>query len=477
MPLRILTPWVDGGWLPRRRRRAEPVTAPFNGRTLAYLVAGDDADLDRAVDGARKAAETLAALPRHRRAEILETASFLLREERAALGRLIARDAGKPLALALAEVDRAVLVFHQASEEARRFGVSAIPADADPRGAGMTARVVRFPIGVIAAIAPFNFPLNLVAHKVAPAIAAGNAVVLKPPPQAPLAAFRLAELLSRAGLPPGGLQVLHLPIPVAERLARDDAFAMLSFTGSAGVGWHLKSVAGRKRILLELGGNAAVLVHSDATDLDALAARLAWGAFAYAGQICIKVQRLYIHRPLYRRLVRKVVDATRRLRRGDPAQEDTVIGPMIDDANLARVGAWVNEAVAGGAVPLLAGRRRGAVLGPTILAGTRPDMKVWREEVFGPVLTVAPYRTWAEGIRLVNASRYGLQAGIFTRDAQRIEQAFRGLAVGGVVVNDIPTLRLDHLPYGGVKASGFGREGVAEAMLAMTEPRLLLMRQ
>jgi glyceraldehyde-3-phosphate dehydrogenase (NADP+) len=477
MPLRILTPWVDGAWLPRRRRPAEPVTAPFNGRALAHLVAGDDADLDRAIVGARRAAETLAALPRHGRAEILETASLLLREERIALARLIARDAGKPLALAAAEVDRAVLVFRQAAEEARRFGVSALAADADPRGAGMTARVERFPIGVIAAIAPFNFPLNLVAHKVAPAIAAGNSVVLKAPPQAPLAAFRLAELISRAGLPPGGLQVLHLPIAVAERLARDEAFAMLSFTGSAGVGWHLKSVAGRKRVLLELGGNAAVLVHSDATDLDALAARLAWGAFAYAGQVCIKVQRLYIHAPLYRRLVRRIVDATRALRRGDPARASTVIGPMIDEASLVRVAAWVREAVAGGALPLLAGRRRGAVLGPTILARVRPTMKVWQEEVFGPVLTVAPYRTWTEGIRLANMSRYGLQAGIFTHDARRIEQAYRGLAVGGVVVNDIPTLRLDHLPYGGAKDSGFGREGVVEAMTAMSEPRLLLMRQ
>jgi len=476
MALRIFTPWVDGAWLPRRRRPTEPVTAPFNGRTLAYVVAGDDADLDRAIAGARRASAALAALPRYRRAEILETVSFLLREERAGLARLIARDAGKPLALATAEVDRAVLVFHQASEEARRFGVSALAADADPRGEGMTARIERVPIGVIAAIAPFNFPLNLVAHKVAPAIAAGNAVVLKPPPQAPLAAFRLAELLSQAGLPPGALQVLHLPIAVAERLARDEAFAMLSFTGSAGVGWHLKSVAGRKRVLLELGGNAAVLVHSDATDLDRLAARLAWGAFAYAGQVCIKVQRLYVHAPLYRRLVRKVVEATRRLPRGDPARSATVIGPMIDEASLRRVGAWVGEAIADGAVPLLAGRRRGAVLGPTILARTRNSMKVWKEEVFGPVLIVAPYRTWADGIRLANASRYGLQAGIFTHDARRIEQAFRGLAVGGVVVNDIPTLRLDHLPYGGTKDSGFGREGVAEAMMEMTEPRVLLMR-
>jgi len=476
MSRHILTPWVDGNWLPRRRRPAEPVTAPFTGRPLAHLVAGDDADLDRAIAGARTAARALAALPRYRRAEILETTSFLLREDRTTLARLIARDAGKPLTLAAAEVDRAVLVFRQASEEARRFGVCALAADADPRGDGMTARVERFPLGVIAAIAPFNFPLNLVAHKVAPAIAAGNSVVLKPPPQAPLASFRLAELLSRAGLPPGGFQVLHLPIPVAERLARDDAFAMLSFTGSAGVGWHLKSVAGRKRVLLELGGNAAVLVHSDAADLDALAARLAWGAFAYAGQICIKVQRLYVHAPVYRRLVRKVVNATRVLRRGDPARADTIIGPMIDETSLARVGAWVRDAIAGGATPLLTGRRRGAVLGPTILAGVTPSMKVWREEVFGPVLTVAPYRTWAEGIRLANTSRYGLQAGIFTHDARRIEQAFRGLAVGGVVVNDLPTLRLDHLPYGGTKDSGFGREGVVEAMTAMSEPKLLLMR-
>lgn len=476
MSLSVLTPWVDGAWLPRRRRACEPVTAPFNGRTLAYMVAGDDADLDRAIAGARRGAEALAALPRHRRAEILETVSFLLREERVPLARLIARDAGKPLSLTAAEVDRAVLVFRQASEEARRFGVTALAADADPRGAGMTARMERVPVGVIAAIAPFNFPLNLVAHKVAPAIAAGNAVVLKPPPQAPLAAFRLAELLTRAGLPPGGLQVLHLPIAVAERLARDDAFAMLSFTGSAAVGWHLKSVAGRKRVLLELGGNAAVLVHSDASDLDALAARLAWGAFAYAGQICIKVQRLYIHEPVYRRLVGRVVDATRALRRGDPARVDTVIGPMIDEASLRRVQAWVTDAIADGAVPLVTGRRRGMVLGPTILTRTRPEMKVWQEEVFGPVLTVAPYRTWAEGIRLANASRYGLQAGIFTHDARRIEQAFRQLAVGGVVVNDIPTLRLDHLPYGGVKSSGFGREGVVEAMMAMTEPKLLLAR-
>ena len=415
-------------------------------------------------------------MSRHRRGAILEETARLLGEERTALARLISRDAGKPLTLAAAEVDRAILVFRQAAEGARRFGVSALPADADPRGEGMTATIERFPLGVISAISPFNFPLNLVAHKVAPAIAAGNSVVLKPPPQAPLAAFRLAELMTRAGLPAGALQVLHMPVPLAERLATDPAFAMLSFTGSAKVGWHLKASAGRKQVILELGGNAAVLVHSDAGDLDAIAARIAWGAFAYAGQVCIKVQRLYVHAPLYRRLLRKVVEATRRLPRGNPVRPETVIGPLIDAGAVSRVQAWVNEAVAGGARAALRGTRRGMVLGPTILTRVSREMKVSCEEVFGPVLVVAPYRTWREGIRLANDSPYGLQAGVFTHDARRIREAFRQIEVGGVIVNDIPTLRLDHLPYGGVKSSGLGQEGVEEAMREMSEPRLLLQR-
>jgi glyceraldehyde-3-phosphate dehydrogenase (NADP+) len=476
MPVRVVTPYVNGGWLPRRGRPAEPVTAPYGGRVLARLVAGDAADLAAALAGARRAQRELARLPRHARSALLETTSRLLQGERNALARLIARDAGKPVTLAAAEIDRAVTTFRLAAEEARRFGVAAFPADGDPRGEAMRALVERVPLGVIAAIAPFNFPLNLVAHKVAPALATGNAVVLKPPPQAPLAAFRLAELLTDAGLPPGGLQVLHLPIPLAERLATDPAFAMLSFTGSARVGWHLKAIAGRKRVLLELGGNAAVLVHSDVEALPALANRIAWGAFAYAGQVCIKVQRLFVHAPLFRRFSRLLVEAARRLPAGDPRQRETVLGPLIDAASLTRVQAWIAEAIAAGAKILLRGRRRGPLLGPTILTEVTPEMKVWSEEVFGPVLTIMPYRTWSEAIRLANDSQYGLQAGIFTHDARRIDAAFRGLEVGGVVVNDIPTLRLDHLPYGGVKGSGFGREGVRSAMEAMTEERLLLQR-
>ncbi len=476
MRVRVLTSYVNGGWVPRRQRPAESVTAPFTGRRIARLVPGNARELTMAIVGARRAQRSLSRLPRHARGAILEATAHLLASERKTLARLIARDAGKPVSLALGEVDRAITVFRLAAEEARRFGVSAFPADADPRGDGMHAVVERFPIGVIAAIAPFNFPLNLVAHKVAPAIAAGNAVVLKPPPQAPLAAFRLAELLTAAGLPPGGLQVLHLPIPLAERLATDPGFAMLSFTGSARVGWHLQAAAERKRVVLELGGNAAVLVHSDAGELSALAARIAWGAFAFGGQICIKVQRLYVHAPLFRRFSRLVVEATRRLPAGDPLRPETVIGPLIDAAAVTRVQRWIAEAEAGGAKVLLRGRRRGAVLGPSILTRVTRGMKVWSEEVFGPVLTIMPYRSWNEAIRFANDSVYGLQAGVFTHDARRIDAAFRGLEVGGVVVNDIPALRLDHLPYGGVKASGFGREGVRSAMEAMTEPRLLLVR-
>ncbi|MGH7561246.1 MAG: aldehyde dehydrogenase family protein, partial [Gemmatimonadales bacterium] len=429
-----------------------------------------------ALRGARRAGRELAALPRHTRAGILDRVSRAIADERAALARLIAEDAGKPVTFALAEVDRAVTTFRIAAEEARRFGVAAYPADTEPRGVGYTAVAERFPVGVIAAISPFNFPLNLVAHKVAPALATGNAVVLKPPPQAPLAAFRLAELVTAAGAPAGALQVLHLPIPLAERLATDPAVALLSFTGSARVGWHLKEVAARKRVVLELGGNAAAIVHRDAGDLSALAERIAWGAFGYAGQVCIKVQRLLVDAAVARRFTRLVVDAARRLPAGDPRDARTVVGPMIDAAAVERVRAWIAEAATAGARVLLRGSLRRRLLRPTILDRVPADTRVWREEVFGPVLTVTPYRDWDEAVELANDGPYGLQAGVFTHDTRRVRDAFQRLEVGGVVVNDLPTLRLDHLPYGGVKASGFGREGVRSAMAEMTEERVLLMK-
>jgi glyceraldehyde-3-phosphate dehydrogenase (NADP+) len=469
-----IRPWINGRPAAARRRPVDSVIRPWDGRILARVEIAGGADLDRAIAGAQRAFRAMRQLPAHQRRAILLTTAATLHQERAQLGRLIADDAGKPLTLALGEVDRASATFTIAAEELRGWGGEHPAADVDPRGEGFTALVERHPVGPIAAISPFNFPLNLVAHKVAPAIAVGSAVVLKPPPQAPLAAFRLAEILSRSGLPPGALQVLPMAIPEAERLATDPAFAMLSFTGSPAVGWHLKALAARQKVVLELGGNAAAVVHSDAADLEALAARLSWGAFAYAGQVCIKVQRLFVHRPIYRRFVRMVAAATRALVVGDPADPATVVGPLIDDAAVDRVQAWVREAVAEGAVATVRGRRRGRLLSPIVLERVRHTSKVSCREVFGPVLTVAPYETWSEAMALVNASDFGLQAGIFTGDAARVFQAYRELQVGGVVVNDIPTVRLDHLPYGGVKASGFGREGLRDAMREMTEPRLLL---
>jgi glyceraldehyde-3-phosphate dehydrogenase (NADP+) len=468
------TPWIGGRYLPARGRSVEDVTAPWNGRRLARLAAATAEDFERAVRSAEAAFAELRTWPRHRRHDLLERVAKALAAERSALARLIAADAGKPASQALAEVDRAILTFAFAADESRRSAGEVVPLDVDPRTARMRGVVERFPIGPIAAISPFNFPLNLVAHKVAPAIAVGSAVVLKPPPQAPLTAFRLGEILADAGLPAGGYNVLHLPLPLAERLATDPRFALLSFTGSARVGWHLKAVSGRKKIVLELGGNAATVVHEDAPDLDWTAERLALGAFAYAGQVCIKVQRVLVHRAVYRRFVRRFVEATAALAVGDPADPATVVGPMIDDAAADRVSAWIREAEAGGARLLLAGRRRGRLLRPTIIENASRRMRVEAAEVFGPVATVRAYASWPRALRAVNDSEYGLQAGVFTSDLARALEAFRTLEVGGVVVNDFPTLRVDNYPYGGVKESGFGREGVRYAMEDMTEPRMLV---
>jgi glyceraldehyde-3-phosphate dehydrogenase (NADP+) len=476
MPLETCTPWIGGRSVGARGRRIEMVRAPFDGRPLARVAIATGDDLDAAIRAAQTAFAELRGWPRHARHELLERVSRAIAADRRSLAALIAADCGKPVTQALGEVDRAAQTFSFAADEARRFGGELIPMDVDSRTAGMTGLMQRFPVGPISAISPFNFPLNLLAHKLAPALAVGSAVVVKPPPQAPLAAFRLARLLAECGAPPGACNVLPMDIAVAERLATDPAFALLSFTGSTTVGWHLKAVAGRKKVLLELGGNAAAVVHEDAPDLDWVAQRLALGAFAYAGQVCIKVQRILVHRRVWRRFVRRFLEAAAGLKAGDPADPGTVVGPMIGAAALERVQGWVREAEAAGARVLLRGRRRGSVLRPTVLTDVTPRMKVECEEVFGPVATLTPYRDWAGALARVNRSVYGLQAGVFTADLRRALAAFATLEVGGVIVNDFPTLRVDHYPYGGVKASGFGREGVRYAMEEMSEPRMLVLR-
>jgi glyceraldehyde-3-phosphate dehydrogenase (NADP+) len=333
-------------------------------------------------------------------------------------------------------------------------------------------------VGPVLGIAPFNFPLNLVAHKVAPALACGASVVIKPAPQTPLTALALEEVVRASGLHEHALQVAPCEVAVAERLVRDDRFAVLSFTGSDRVGWHLKSVAGKKRVLLELGGNAAAIVHEDAP-LALAAGRIVSGAFGYAGQVCIKVQRLYVHRPIADRFIRDVVARAAALAPVSPLDEAAVIGPMIDEAAAIRVETWVDEAIAKGAKPLLRGARAGARLGPSVLLfdGSGAGCKVVDEEVFGPVLTVHPYDRWEDALAMADAGRFGLQAGIFTDSWARIQAAWQGLHVGGLVVGDVPTFRVDNMPYGGTRDSGFGREGVRFAIEEMTERKLLVTRR
>jgi acyl-CoA reductase-like NAD-dependent aldehyde dehydrogenase len=470
-----LTPWINGTALPLDGRSTDPVVYPFTGERAVLAARGTVADLDLAVAAAQDGFARMRAMPRHARRDLLTRVAEALSRDRQALAEELSRSCGKPIAQALGEVDRAVMTFSFAADEARRFGGEVIPLDVDPRTVGYTGLVHRFPVGPVSAITPFNFPLNLLAHKVAPALAVGSSLVVKPPPQCPQLAFRLGRLLGDCGVPPGAYNVLHLPIPVAERLATDPRFAMLTFTGSPTVGWHLKSIAGKKKVCLELGGNAAAIVHEDAPDLDWVAQRLALGAFAYAGQVCIKVQRVLVHQPIYERFVRKFVDATAALPCGDPLDPKTVVGPMIDAAAADRVEAWTAEALDAGAEALLTCRRDRTLLTPGILARVPREAKVSCREVFGPVSIVAPYATWADAVAMVNDSDFGLQAGVFTRDINRVFAAFGGLELGGVVVNDFPTLRVDNFPYGGVKDSGFGREGVRYAMEEMSEPRMLVL--
>lgn len=464
---------IDGEWV--AAAQTVPIHNPFDGRVVGQAPQAAPADMDRAIAAAHRCFSEYRQWPRHRRAKLLTAIATRLLEAREEFATLMAAEAGKPLQYAQGEVDRAVATFTWAAEEAKRIGGETPPLDAAPAGEGYLAVTSRLPVGPVAAISPFNFPLNLVAHKVAPALAVGASVVLKPPPQAPLTSLRLGRVVQEAGAPAGVLNVVPCSVAVAGQLVTDERMQILSFTGSAKVGWALKAKAGRKRVLLELGGNAAAIVHDDA-DLEWAAGRLAVGAFAYAGQVCISAQRLYVHAAVYDAFMERFLAAVTRLPVGDPSDGRTVVGPMIDETSAARVEAWVREAVDRGARLLLAGTRKGTLFSPVVLADVDPAMEVVCEEVFGPVVVVASYRNFDEAVSLANRSVYGLQASVFTRQIDRVFESFAGLEVGGVIINDYPMFRVDHMPYGGVKASGLGREGVRYTMEAMTEPRLLVVR-
>ena len=416
------------------------------------------------------------ARPRWKRREILEDVAAALIEQKERFAQLIVAEAGKPIRLARVEVDRAVLTFKTAAEEAARLGGESLPLDLTEGNEGRWGLVQRFPVGPILAITPFNFPLNLVAHKVAPALAAGCPIILKPAPQTPFTALALGEVILKAGWNQEALAVLPLSNADTAWLAeKEDRIKLVSFTGSSKVGWELKAHSGRKRVLLELGGNAALIVHNDWHDLDEAAARTAHAAFGFAGQSCISTQRVFVQRSIFQTFLWKLVEYSAKLASGNPADEATEVGPLIRLSDAERVENWVKEAVEGGAKLVAGGERRGSMITPTILTGTKPGMKVHDEEVFGPVVVVEPYGDFEEALAAVNHSRYGLQAGLLTRDAGRILTAYRELEVGALIVGDTPTWRLDSMPYGGVKDSGLGREGIRSAIEEMTEPRMLVM--
>ncbi|HUJ79800.1 MAG TPA: aldehyde dehydrogenase family protein [Nitrospiria bacterium] len=464
---------IDGEWV--AAGHTTPIRNPYNGEIVGHAPQAAASDLERAIAASLRCFAESRRWPRHRRAALLSAVAEGLRRSRDDLARLMTAEAGKPIRYAEAEVDRAVWTFTVASEEAKRLAGELPPLDSTPVGEGYLAMTARLPVGPIAAISPFNFPLNLVAHKVAPALAVGAPVVLKPPPQAPLTSLRLGRIIQEAGAPPGLVNVVPCPVDVAAKLVTDDRLSLLSFTGSARVGWALKNQAGKKRVVLELGGNAAAIVQDDA-EYESAAARLAVGAFAYAGQVCISTQRVYVHEAIHDRFLDRFLAAVKQLPVGDPADPATVVGPMIDQAAADRVEGWVKEAVGQGATLLLAGTRRGNVLSPVVLADVSPRMKVVCEEVFGPVVVISRYRAFHEAVDAVNASPYGLQASVFTRRLDDVLRAWGRLDVGGVIVNDYPMFRVDQMPYGGAKESGLGREGVRYAMESMTEPRLMVVR-
>jgi len=461
---------LDGEWI--ETGEWHEVRSPYSGETVARVPEAGAEHARRAVDAAAKAMEN--PLPAHQRAEILDRVAILLRERQDDVAQTICAEAAKPLKAARVEAERAVSTFTMAAVEARRLAGEVVPMDASPAGVGKLAYTLRVPIGVVGAITPFNFPLNLVGHKVAPALAAGCAVVLKPAGQTPLSALLLAELETEAGLPAGWLNVLVGPsAEIGDVLVEDERVRLITFTGSAEVGWKIRERAARKKVNLELGNATPVVVEADA-ELEQAATKLAANAFAFAGQSCISVQRIYVHRSAYEDFVGRFIPKVEALQVGDPADEDTDVGPVIDEDARERIVSWIEEAKSGGATVLTGGEIVDGLLRPTVLADVTPEMKVACLEVFGPLCTVSAYDSVDEAFALANGTEYGLQAGIFTGSVHTALAAANELEFGGVTVNEAPTFRADQMPYGGVKASGNTKEGPHYAVREMTEERLVV---
>jgi len=451
------------------------IRAPHDGSEVGVVSLAGPEEVRAALDANVAATGACRAMPAYARAAALRKIADGLAAERTEMARTLALEAGKPIAQARIELDRGIAVFRDAAEEATRISGEMLPADSVPAGAGRIAITRRFPLSPIAAITPFNFPVLLAAHKIAPGMACGATLTLKPPPQDPLTTLRLAELVKASGYPAGGINVVPCHVEVAQILIDDPRVRLITFTGSAKAGWAIRAKAGTKRVALELGGNAAVIIEADA-DLAWAAARCAIGGFTYAGQSCISTQRVFVHESVYTPFLDAFVQRVRGLKVGNVLDEQTEVGPLISADAAQRVERWIGDAVAGGAKIALGGKRTGQVLEPTVLLNTTPQMSVNCEEVFAPLVTVTPYAKLDDAIVAANASPYGLQAGVFTTNLQTMFRLHAELDVGAVNGNDIPGFRVDRLPYGGAKASGLGREGVRYAIEEMTELRVLTLK-
>src|SRR6056297_102438 len=446
------------------------------GQTAFRVAVAGEAHVDQAIAAAVKARKAMADLPSYKRRDVLQHCVDQFQARREELIEVLIVEGGKTITDATGEVGRLIETFEIAAEEATRMGGEVLPMDITPRAEGWMGMTRKVPIGPVSLITPFNFPYNLVAHKVAPAIAAGCPFVLKPADKTPVGALLIGEILAETDLPEGAFSILPLDVEDAGPLTEDDRLKLLSFTGSDKIGWMLKSKAGKKPVVMELGGNAACLVDADA-DIDDAVERLVFGAFYQSGQSCISVQRVQVHETIYDELKTKLVQAVEALKAGDPRDPETFIGPLITAHDAERVVEWIQEAVDGGATVLTGGQREGRIVRPAVLENVPKDVRLYRNEVFGPAVLLEPFSDFDQALEVINDSRYGLQAGLFVRDIGKIRKAWDRLDVGGVIINDVPSFRVDHMPYGGVKDSGLGREGIKYAVEDMTEIRLLAIRE
>lgn len=449
------------------------VKSPYDNELVATTFFAGDAELDLAIERAKAVEKTMREMPSFMKYEILMDIAERIKNNREEFTGLLAMEACKPWKLASAEIDRAIFVFQVAAEESKRLPKEYISLDWLPGGVGKEGLIKYFPVGLVAGISPFNFPLMLAVHKIAPDLAAGNVIILKPSSSTPLSTLRLAQEIDKTALPKGALSIMPMNRTVGNRLVTDERFKVLNFTGSPSVGWKMKSQCGKKKVLLELGGNAGAIVTKNC-DIEKALNRCVYGAFAYSGQVCIHTQRIFVDEAILSSFTEKFVEKAKLMKQGSPLGKDTDISAMIDEDNAIRVESWVNEAVSQGAKLLYGGKRNGAFIEPTILTNTKNNMKVQCMEVFGPVVNIEPFTSLEEVVEEINNSDFGLQAGIFTNDISDMDFAFNNLVVGGVIVNDVPTFRVDHMPYGGVKDSGLGREGIKYAIAEVMEPRILV---